>query len=375
MIVVHSLTRIFPGCARPALDEVSFTVEPGHIFGLLGPNGAGKTTLVRILSTLILPTSGTASVCEYDVVHEDSKVRRAIGLAAGGERSFYFRLTGYQNLEFFGGLLGLGGRKLRNSIKHLLDLVGLTDARDLMFMKYSGGMKRKLSLARSLLGDPVVYLFDEPTSGIDPGSAMRIREIIKELKGRGKTVLLTTHNMGEAEKLSDVVGILKEGKLIAVGTPPNLRGVLRERKMVITFSPRTPSAQSGNRVCDLARRLARLPAVASASAGNPNLVLHLNSPGEITPIWIFTTVTSLLSGVLFPVEMLPRYLQAISFILPTTHALRALRLTLTRGANLAEIVPELTFLVITSCLTIPLGFLAFHLGFDKARKAGSLGEY
>jgi len=186
MIQASSLTHIYPGHPQPALNTVSLTVEPGQIFGLLGPNGAGKTTLIRILSTLILPTSGSASVCGYDVPQEGSEVRRYIGLAAGGERSFYFRLTGYQNLEFFGGLMGLRGRELKSRIEYLLDLVGLSDARNLLIMKYSSGMRRKLSLARSLLGDPPVYLFDEPTSGIAPNSAIRIKEIEKELRAKGK---------------------------------------------------------------------------------------------------------------------------------------------------------------------------------------------
>ncbi len=282
MIVVRSLTHTFPGCARPALDEVSFTAKPGQIFGLLGPNGAGKTTLVRICSTLILPTEGMATVCGYDVVREGSKVRKAIGLAAGGERSFYFRLTGYQNLEFFGGLLGLRGRELRNRIECLLDLVGLSDAQNLLFMKYSSGMKRKLSLARCFLNDPPVYFLDEPTTGIDPGSAIHIREVIGKLRASGKTVLLTTHNMEEADKLSNVVGILREGKLVAMDTPGNLRRVLRNRTMVITFSPQVLSAK--NKVDYLTRNLSRIHGVSRVSVGNPDLILDLSDVAGITPI-------------------------------------------------------------------------------------------
>lgn len=282
MIATHFLTHIFPGQSRPALDGISLTVESGHIFGLLGPNGAGKTTLVRILSTLLLPTNGMATVCGYDVVREASKVRSLIGLATSSERSFYFRLTGYQNLEFFGGLLGLRGRELRHKIEYLLHLVGLSDARNLPFMRYSNGMKRKLSLARCLLNDPPVYLLDEPTVGIDPASAIHIRGIIEELQARGKTILLTTHNMEEADKLSDVVGILKEGRLAAVDTPTNLRGILRNKRMVITFNPQVLSA--GSKVNDLAYTLRRIPAVSSISMGNPGLVLHLNDTAAVTPI-------------------------------------------------------------------------------------------
>lgn len=283
-IKITDITHRFPGQRRPALDDISLTVEPGHIFGLLGPNGAGKTTLVRILSTLLIPTSGKATVCGYDVVREGSKVRRSIGLAAGSERSFYFRLTGYQNLEFFGGLLGLRGRELKNRVEYLLDLVGLSDARNLLFMKYSSGMRRKLSLARCLLNDPPVYLLDEPTTGIDPGSAIHIRGVIEELRARGKTILVTTHNMEEADKLSDVIGVLKEGRPVAVDTPANLRGILRNRKMMITFDSQVLSAGSKGKMNNLARTLRRIPAVSSISMGNPGLVLYLNDTAGVTPI-------------------------------------------------------------------------------------------
>ena len=283
-IKITDLTHRFPRQPCPALDGFSLSVEPGHIFGLLGPNGAGKTTVVRILSTLILPTSGKATVCGCDVVREGNRVRRLIGLAASSERSFYFRLTGYQNLEFFGGLLGLRGRELENRNEYLLDLVGLSDARNLLFMKYSSGMKRKLSLARCLLNDPPVYLLDEPTTGIDPSSAIHIRRVIEELRARGKTVLLTTHNMEEADKLSDVVGILKEGRLVAVDTPANLRAILRNRRMVITFNPQVLSVGSKEKVNDLAHTLRTIPAVSGISMSNPDLVLHLNDTAGITPI-------------------------------------------------------------------------------------------
>jgi ABC-2 type transport system ATP-binding protein len=284
MIIVNHLTKIYLGEKKPALNKISFAVEPGHIFALLGPNGAGKTTLIRILSTLILPTRGSASVCGYDVIREGSKVRRCIGMAAGGERSFYFRLTGYQNLEFFGGLMGLRSQELKSRIEYLLDLVGLSDARNLLFMKYSSGMKRKLSLARSLLADPPVYLFDEPTSGVAPDSAIRIREIIEELKARGKTILLATHNMEEADKLSDVVGILKEGKLLAVDTPFNLRRILRERRAVITFTPQEQLTWSNDAVNNLARRFRQVKGISDVSVGNPEMVLSLKGSEEITPI-------------------------------------------------------------------------------------------
>jgi ABC-2 type transport system ATP-binding protein len=151
-------------------------------------------------------------------------------------------------------------------------------------MKYSSGMKRKLSLARSLLADPPVYLFDEPTSGVAPDSAIRIREIIEELKARGKTILLATHNMEEADKLSDVVGILKEGKLLAVDTPFNLRRILRERRAVITFTPQEQLTWSNDAVSNLARRFRQVKGISDVSVGNPEMVLSLKGSEEITPI-------------------------------------------------------------------------------------------
>lgn len=232
MIETETLSKIYKANIV-ANDSISLVIRKGEIFVLLGPNGAGKTTLIKILATLVLPTFGTAKVNNYDILREEGKVRQSIGLSTGRERSFYFRLTGKQNLEFFGALQGLKGRELKARVEHLLREFGLYEHRDHKYMKYSNGMKKKLSLTRALLTDPPVLLLDEPASGIDPSSAHDIHQIIRELRDSGKTILLTTHDMHEAEKLSDRIGILKEGRLIKVDTPDNLKNLFQEAVIAI----------------------------------------------------------------------------------------------------------------------------------------------
>jgi ABC-2 type transport system ATP-binding protein len=195
---------------------------------LLGPNGAGKTTFLKTISTLILPTYGDAWVNGYNIKKDEYKVRKSIGLSTGFERSFYYRLNGYQNLEFFGTLYGIKSKDLKERINFLLNLFNLEDAKDLKYMKYSTGMKKKLSLARALLHDPDVYIFDEPTSSIDPISANEIRDIILSLKDKNKTIILSTHDMHEAELLADRIGILNKGNMLAVDKKENLKRVLKK---------------------------------------------------------------------------------------------------------------------------------------------------
>jgi ABC-2 type transport system ATP-binding protein len=201
-----------------AVDHVSFEVDKGTVYGLIGPNGAGKTTLIKILSTLIIPTKGKAKVCGYDILKEGQKVRASLGLATGTERSFYFRLSGGQNLWFFGVLQGINHSDLKQRIETLMKSLDIYSEKDKQFMQYSLGEKRKLDLVRCLLTDPPVFFLDEPTTSIDPYSAIKIRETIRELKEKGKTILLVTHNLGEAEKLCDRVGIMDKGKIVKEGT-------------------------------------------------------------------------------------------------------------------------------------------------------------
>ncbi|MCS7103657.1 MAG: ABC transporter ATP-binding protein [Candidatus Korarchaeum sp.] len=219
-----------------ALRGISFSTEKGEVFGLLGPNGAGKTTLVKILSTLLLPDSGRASVLDYDVVREPEEVRRRIGVSLSVERGFFWKLTGRENLRYFGMLYGLDGRKLRERVNLTLKLVGLDElgASDKLYEEYSTGMKARLSIARALLTDPEVLILDEPTLGLDPNSARLVRELLLDLAHReGKTVLVTTHNMFEAEMMCDRVAIINKGEIIALDYPENLKKLLEEGNLTI----------------------------------------------------------------------------------------------------------------------------------------------
>ncbi len=221
-----------------ALRGVSFKVEKGTVFGLLGPNGAGKTTTVKILSTLLIPDKGKAWIMGYDVLEEPEKVREIIGVSLSVERGFFWKLTGYENLKYFGMLRGLSGRELDKRIRELMDLLGLLElgADTKFYEDFSLGMKARLSLARALLHDPPVLILDEPTLGLDPASSRHIRRLIVRLAHEeGKTVLITSHNMWEVEVICDYVAIINKGKIIAMGTVPELkRMVSKEIPVEIT---------------------------------------------------------------------------------------------------------------------------------------------
>jgi len=216
-----------------ALDHIDFEIQEGELFGLLGPNGAGKTTTVKILCTLLEPTSGQAFVKGYDVVKDAARVRRIVNMVAGGERMLYYRLTGRENLEYFAELYNVPKREVKSRINTLLELMGLVDRADDEVEKYSKGMKQRLQVCRGLINDPEVLFLDEPTLGLDVNIAKDLRRFIREkiVEERGKTVLLTTHYMYEAEELCDRVGFLNKGKLVAVGRPDELK-----RKMPSGFS-------------------------------------------------------------------------------------------------------------------------------------------
>ena len=205
-----------------ALDHVSLTIPEGEIHGLLGPNGAGKTTLVKILSTVLLPTSGRARVLGHDVVDETKAVRPLIGIVFGGERGLYWRLTGRQNLEYWGALYRLSTSATKERTNTLLARVGLTDVADQRVETYSRGMKQRLHLARGLIGDARVLFLDEPTTGMDPLAAREFRKLIGELRGEGRTILLATHDMVEAELVCDRVTLIDRGKIVATESPRSL---------------------------------------------------------------------------------------------------------------------------------------------------------
>jgi ABC-2 type transport system ATP-binding protein len=230
-VEVEDITRVFEPRRREdarvvALDHVSLTIPTREIHGLLGPNGAGKTTLVKILSTVLTPTSGRARVLGHDVVEETQAVRPLIGIVFGGERGLYWRLTGRQNLEYWGALYKLSGRAAKARAADLLERVGLAEKADERVEKYSRGMKQRLHLARGLMGDGQVLFLDEPTTGMDPLAAREFRTLIGELREEGRTVLLATHDMAEAETVCDRVTLIDRGKIIATESPRTLGHLL-----------------------------------------------------------------------------------------------------------------------------------------------------
>lgn len=237
---MEGLTKLFKNRKQTtlAVDRLTFEVKQGEIVGLLGPNGAGKTTAIRLLSTLVTPTSGDASINGASILDAPERVRASLGVSLGDERSFYYRLSGYQNLEFFGTLQNVPARKLLGHIIGLMEKVGLMEAKDKKFMKYSSGMKRKLNLCRAMLADPPVYFFDEPTTSLDPPTAAAVREMILELKRDGKTILLTTQNMQEAEGLCDRIVMINKGRLIVTSTADELKRTLGAWIVQLTISER-----------------------------------------------------------------------------------------------------------------------------------------
>ncbi len=207
--------------ALTAVDGITFDIRRGEIFGLLGPNGAGKTTTIGMLAGILPPTEGEITVAGHDAVTAGVEMKRALGLVSQ-DLAIYLKLTGRENLEFFGELYGLRGSALADRSRQMLDLVGLADRADSRAEDYSGGMKRRLNLAIGLMHSPQLLLLDEPTVGVDPQSRNHIFEGVRELNRQGLTVLYTSHYMEEVEALCDRVGIMDGGKLVACDTVPNL---------------------------------------------------------------------------------------------------------------------------------------------------------
>ncbi|MGV9202421.1 MAG: ABC transporter ATP-binding protein [Promethearchaeia archaeon] len=205
-----------------AVDGISFKIKKGECFGFLGPNGAGKTTTINIISCYMKPTSGKAKVNGYDVLKESSDVKKVIGIAPQ-ENIFYEELTVYENVIFFGKMYPIDDSILRERAENLISKVGLENKRDTKSEKLSGGMKRRLNLIIGLVHDPDILFLDEPTAGLDPQSRRMLWDYLFELKGRNKTIFLTTHYMDEADVLSDRLAIIDHGKIIAQGTPEQLK--------------------------------------------------------------------------------------------------------------------------------------------------------
>ncbi len=231
-IEVHHLKRIYRakiGVIRRsikevvAVEDISFEIGRGELFGLLGPNGAGKTTTVKMLTTLLIPTGGTASVAGFDVVKQDNEVRKRIGFIFGGERGLYWRLSGIDNLRYFASLYHVEPEVSRARIPYLLELVGLKDRGNERVEGYSRGMKQRLHVARTLLHDPEILFLDEPTIGLDPVGAREFRQMIRDLQSQNKTILLTTHYMFEADALCQRIAVINQGRIVALDSPTGLK--------------------------------------------------------------------------------------------------------------------------------------------------------
>ena len=207
-----------------AVDGISFDVKRGEIFGLLGQNGAGKTTTIKMLTTLLAPTSGKCEVLGYKTFGEEKKIRSKINFIFGGEMGVYRRLSARDNLRYFSNLYLIPAKERDERIDRILKLVDLADRADDLAETYSKGMIQRLQIARGLINDPEILFMDEPTVGLDPVGARMLRDIIRKLKEDGKTVLLTTHNLAEVEELCDRLVIINKGKVIANGTPEIIKG-------------------------------------------------------------------------------------------------------------------------------------------------------
>ena len=258
-VETRDLTRVYRSRGKNpdvvALDSVSMAVEEGEVHGLLGPNGAGKTTLVKVLSTVLLPTEGSASVLGYDLVRATGKVRPLIGMVFGGDRGFYWRLTGRENLEYWAALYKVPSGIAKRRASELFERVGLSERADYLVETYSRGMKQRLHLARALIANAPVLFLDEPTTGMDPIATRDFRRLVKDLQSEGRTIILTTHDMAEAESVCDRVTLIDRGHILAVETPRSL-GTLIAKNERIDFEG-APG--------DLIERLRGIPGVASVN--------------------------------------------------------------------------------------------------------------
>ena len=237
MIETRGLCKVFQDKKRGAIravDNISFICKPGQIYGLLGANGAGKTTTLRMLATILEPTDGTAVVCGHDVIDEPEEVRANVGFLSTAT-ALYPRLTSREMVEYFGRLNGLGESTLKKRVDEIFSRLDMNSFRDRRCDKLSTGMKQKTSIARTLVHDPQVMIFDEPTLGLDIMTARTIIEFIRECRQQGKTVIFSTHVMSEVEKLCDVIGIIQSGKLLAEGSLAELRERYRQNDLEEIF--------------------------------------------------------------------------------------------------------------------------------------------
>jgi len=267
-----------------AVDGIDFNVPEGEILGLLGPNGAGKTTTIKMLCTLITPTSGDAFINGFSIAKDQQRVRQNLGVMLTGERTLYWKLTGEENLQYFAALYHLEPSYAKERIPELLKLVGLNERQDTLVENYSTGMRIRLSFVKALLNDARVLLFDEPTASLDPQSSHLIRDIIRNLKSQGHAIILTTHNMEEADLLSDRVAIIDHGKIEALASPSDLKQKVKTSD-VIEIEARNLNEKTAGAL----QSLSEVSKVALTSSSSPQsgetelLRVHVEKGKEVLP--------------------------------------------------------------------------------------------
>ena len=271
-IETENLTRKFG--ERTAVDNVTLKVNEGEVFGFLGPNGAGKTTTVRMLCCLISKTSGKARIGDFEVDREEDrlKIRKVVGYLAG-DVGLYENLSVYNNLDFYGKLYEVPSGKREENIKRLLELLGLWERKDDAVAGLSKGMKQKLAIARALVHDPQVLFLDEPTANLDPLASKTVRDFILELKKEKRTIFLNTHNLDEAERICDRIGVLKT-RLVAVGSPEDLERSISSRKTVVHLESIADPVLAA---------VKKLSAVKKVSTDENKLILDMDVPEKDNP--------------------------------------------------------------------------------------------
>ncbi len=289
VIETHQLTKVFPGDIR-AVDGIDFEVTEGEIFAFLGPNGAGKTTTIKMLNTLILPTSGTAAVAGLDVVNNAFEVRKRIGYVAQ-DVGVDEHATGKENLTLYGHFYRLDKKTIKQRVKEIFDMVGLTGSENRMVSTYSGGMRKRLDLAMGLIHQPQIVFMDEPTTGLDPQNRASIWEYIRNLvKSKGMTIFLTTHYMEEADHLANRIAIIDLGKIIAMGTADELKRSIGGD--VVTVSPCVDKEEACKEFVKKAEKvLSGKPFVTGTKSTDGELAVYVNDGASAIP-----NIMQLLSG-------------------------------------------------------------------------------
>ncbi len=273
MIHTEGLSKRFNG--KVAVDALDLDVREGEVFGFLGPNGAGKTTTVRMLSCLIAPTDGHAWVNGFEVGKQDMDIRRTVGILTENP-GLYERLSAYKNLDVFARLYEVPDDQREKQVRRYLEMLGLWERRGETVAEFSKGMKQKMAIARALIHEPKLLFLDEPTASLDPEASKVVHDFIEQLKTEGRTIFLCTHNLDEADRLCDRIGVIKQ-KLIQVGTPASLRLSLYGRQVILQLKAITPEVMAA---------IKELPFVKNVEQSNGGLLIALDKPEEQNPVLV-----------------------------------------------------------------------------------------